>query len=156
MTHSIEKSGRETEVLRFIDSSGDVVRIGFGNDGIGIRTIPVTSPPESTIVRIEGEDLTALRDRLLAMPESAFPRPRREDIVGAVVRIKRDGAAGEAYRGLLATVVFNDGNSPDIYSLDFGDAAKVALPYGNGGQWHRRSFDVVVTKDDAAAKRERF
>lgn len=49
------------------------VVIGFGDTGIGIRV--EEDGHNSNVVRVEGEDLFALRELLNEMPEEAFVRP---------------------------------------------------------------------------------
>jgi hypothetical protein len=83
MTHTIEpyvtSEDRYTGLrLTITDEQDDsVVRIANNEYGIGIRTAKSLSGlyDDTVVVRVIGEDLTALRDLILSMPESAFPKP---------------------------------------------------------------------------------
>ena len=76
MTHTMpteSSSDGSIPVLTVTDWRGDRARIGFGTDGIGIDTARLDEGFAGVITRLEGTDLTALRDLLLAMPAEAFP-----------------------------------------------------------------------------------
>lgn len=67
------------DVLVIADEYGDTARIGFGDDGIGIRTFTDEYDQPGPIVRVQGEDLWTLRELLNAMPEEAFVEPAPVD-----------------------------------------------------------------------------